>query len=60
MEIDNKIIADLIAGLMVPCSMGMLGAAKEPYDKIVDLIMGKRGLLGWPSKEEVLDQCNKN
>ena len=59
MEIDNEIIADLIGGLMVPCSMGMLGTAKEPYDKLVDIVMGKRGLLGWPKREEILKRMQQ-
>ena len=60
MVIDDEIIADLIGGLMVPCSMGMLGTAREPYDKLVHIVMGKRGLFGWPSKKEILKECNKH
>ena len=44
-----RLMAEILAGLQVPASMGVLGAAHEPWGKLLTLI----DTFGWKTVDEI-------
>ena len=48
-RVETDVLARLLAGLQVPCSLNALGAAREPYIELTSNLE----LIGWMNTEEI-------
>ena len=50
-----RLMAEILAGLQVPAGMGVLGAAHEPWGKLLTII----NTFGWKTVDEIQQELIK-
>lgn len=51
----KQLVAQLISGTQVPRSLGVLGEAQEPWDRLAEML----DLFGYPDADKILEAIDR-